>query len=82
MGGTYVLLYSGDGGQTFLAQHIADPLPDMPLMGPSVERPTGHNKIGVPWLLFSHGQKGPDCFGEGIFHHVTAVQLEWVEGRQ
>ena len=71
------ILYSPDGGKTFHKTHIADPEPDRPLMGPIVERPTGHNTVGTPWLLYSAGQKGPDCYGHGLFHRVTTVKIEW-----
>ncbi len=75
IGREYQLFYSADAGQTWSLHSVAKPLPDMPLMGPSLERPTGHNTVTVPWALFSHGPKGPDLFGEGIHHRVTAAQL-------
>lgn len=75
--GSLFVLYSDDGAQSFQRLPIAAPEPDRPLMGPSVERPTGHNRVGVPWLLYSAGEKGPDCYGHGIHHRVTAVKLVW-----
>ncbi len=69
------LLRSVDGGETFARMHVADPEPDRPLMGPNIERFTGHNRVKTPWLLYSAGVKGPDCYGHGLFHKVFAAQL-------
>jgi len=75
--GRFVVVYSADGGEHFELLPIASPEAGMPLMGPNIERPTGHNAVRVPWLLYSLGEKGPDCYGEGILHRVIAVRLEW-----
>jgi hypothetical protein len=72
-----VLLYSLDKGRTFDLLRIFPPDEKLPHTGLSIERPTGHHTITVPWLLFSTGLKGPDCYGKGIFHQVRAVRLAW-----
>jgi hypothetical protein len=72
--GDVVLLYSADRGKTFNYLEVFPPDARLPHTGLSLERPTGHNEVETPWLLFSTGEKGPDCFGKGIFHKVHAVQ--------
>jgi hypothetical protein len=72
-----VLLYSQDKGRTFKLLRIFPPDEKLPHTGLSIERPTGHHTVAVPWLLFSTGLKGPDCYGKGIFHTVRAVRLTW-----
>lgn len=71
------VLFSEDAGAGFRRLEVAEPEGSLPLMGPSVERPTGHNRVSVPWLLYSLGEKGPDCYGRGIHHTVFAAQLAW-----
>jgi hypothetical protein len=73
--GNVVLLYSRDRGRTFRCLKVFPPDARLPHTGLSLERPTGHNTVEAPWLLFSTGEKGPDCFGKGIFHKVRAVQF-------
>ncbi|MFQ5810465.1 MAG: BNR-4 repeat-containing protein [Armatimonadota bacterium] len=77
--GKAVVLCSTDGGRDFDLLLVADPDPAMPHRGTSIERPTGHNTVEVPWLLYSSGAKGPDVYGKGIFNRATAVRLEWAE---
>lgn len=57
--GDVILLYSVDRGRRF--RHLAVFPPDsrLPHTGLSLERPTRHNVVETPWLLFSTGQKGP-----------------------
>ena len=73
--GDVVLLYSADLGKSFEYVKVFPPDARLPHTGLSLERFTGHNRVETPWLLFSTGEKGPDCFGKGIFHRVHAV--EW-----
>ena len=73
--GKVILLYSSDQGRSFRCLEVFLPDARHPHTGLSLERPTGHNHIQTPWLLFSTGEKGPDCFGEGIYHKVHAVQF-------
>jgi hypothetical protein len=53
------------------------PSETLPHVGLTLERPTGHHAVDVPFGLFSTGEKGPDCFGLGIFHSVYAVELSF-----
>ena len=53
-----VLLTSRDLGETFNAYRASPEDPDTPNWNPSLERQTGHNKVGVPHLLYTHGHKG------------------------
>jgi hypothetical protein len=71
--GDVLLLHSSDRGRSFRCLEVFPPDAKLPHTGLSLERPTGHNSIGTPWLLFSTGEKGPDCFGKGIFHRVHVV---------
>jgi putative BNR repeat neuraminidase len=73
--GTVAMLYSADRGKSFQCLEVFPPDPQLPHTGLSMERPTGHGVIDTPWLLFSTGEKGPDCFGKGIFHKVHAAQF-------
>jgi hypothetical protein len=56
-----VLLTSRDGGDTFRAYRVSDPEPDAPSWLPSLERHTGHNKVPVPGLIYTHGLVGEGC---------------------
>ena len=73
--GHVAVLYSADRGRSFQCLDVFPPDPELPHTGLTMERPTGHNAVEMPWLLFSTGEKGPDCFGKGIFHAVHAVQF-------
>jgi BNR repeat-containing family member len=75
LGRDVVLVHSDDRGETFRLLHIFPPDAKLPHTGLTIERPTGHNTVNLPWLLFATGEKGPDCFGEGIYHQVRAVRL-------
>jgi len=74
--GDVALLYSADRGTHFRSLDVFPPDPQLPHTGLSLERPTGHHGFQTPWLLFSTGEKGPDCFGKGIYHKVRAVRFE------
>jgi hypothetical protein len=73
--GGVVLLYSADRGRHFRCLSVFPPDPRLPHTGLSLERPTGHHAVEEPWFLFSTGEKGPDCFGRGIYHRVHVVQV-------
>jgi len=78
--GRVVLLHSNDGGRHFRCVSVFPPDPQLPHTGLSLERRTGHHLVDAPWLLFSTGEKGPDCFGRGIYHRVHAVQFRTRSG--
>lgn len=46
-----------------------------PIMGPNLERPTGHNSVDTPWLIFYRGDRGTDCIGAGIQNDVYGFRL-------
>ena len=56
-----VLLTSRDGGDSFTVYRVSDPQSDAPSWLPSLERQTGHNKVSVPTLIYTHGLKGEGC---------------------
>ncbi len=53
-----VLFTSRDLGETFNTYRISPEEPTVPNWLPSLERHTGHNKVEVPQLLYTHGDKG------------------------
>lgn len=73
--GDVVLLSSADKGRTFHHQRVFQEDAKLPHRGPNIERPTGHHRVDVPWLLFCTGEKGPDCYGKGLFNVTRAVRL-------
>lgn len=73
--GGVAVLASSDGARTFRRLDVHPRHAKLPHTGLNFERPTGHHSVRVPWLLFSTGEKGPDCYGKGIFHEVRVVQL-------
>lgn len=75
--GAVVVLASSDGARTFTRVDVHPRHASLPHRGLSFERPTGHHSVHVPWLLFSTGEKGPDCYGKGVFHDVRVVRLDW-----
>jgi len=55
------LLYSRDGARTFEVVPVTGINPGIPNWLPSIERHTGHNRIDVPHLLYTHGVPGKGC---------------------
>jgi hypothetical protein len=53
-----VLLVSKDRGRTFQVYEISPPDPSTPNWLPNLERPTRHEPINVPSLIYTHGYKG------------------------
>ena len=75
--GDVALLDAGSQKNDFRVVRIFPQDDAFPHVGLTLERPTGHHAVDVPFGLFSTGEKGTDCFGEGIFHKVYAVQLSF-----
>jgi len=75
------VVYSTDQAESFRVLDIFPRDQTRPFVGLSIERPTGHNAVETPFLLFCTGRQGSDCFGRGIFHDVRAVQLSWKAAR-
>ena len=80
LAGNVVLLYSVDKGRTFRLLRVFPRDENLPHRGPNIERPTGHHRVDVPWLLFCTGEKGPDCFGKGLYNVTRAVRLTTTAG--
>jgi len=53
-----VWLESSDGGRSFSAKMISKPDPSRAHWLPNVERPTGHNRVGVPGVIYTAGTRG------------------------
>ena len=75
LAGSVGVLFSANRGKSFQHLHVFPRDTKLPHRGPNVERPTGHHRVDVPWLLFCTGEKGPDCYGKGLFNVTRAVQL-------
>ncbi len=75
MEGHVILLHADSQAEPFHLTPLFPPDDVLPHAGLTLERPTGHHAVEVPFALFSTGEKGPDCFGRGIFHKVVAMQL-------
>ena len=56
-----VLFVSHDLGDTFSVQKISPGEPGVSNWLPSLERQAGHNRVDVPQLLYTHGEKGEGC---------------------
>lgn len=56
-----VLLYSPDQGETFEAIQVASGDEPKGNWLPSVERPTGHNRVTIPHLVYTNGEPGETC---------------------
>lgn len=53
-----VLLESADGGRTWRPHFVSEGLDRGPNWLPNMERPTGHNRVDVPALIFTSGTRG------------------------
>ena len=54
-----VLFESNDNGRSFTSRVLTTPDPARPRWLPSLERPTGHNRVeAVPGLLYTDGGRG------------------------
>ena len=78
-----VLLTSRDFGDTFSGYKVSPEDPTVSSWLPSLERQTGHNKVDVPHLIYTHGEKGVGCSPE-VDTEIRLVSLAEVargEGR-
>lgn len=55
------LFTSRDGGETFSGYRISTDEPDVSNWLPALERHTGHNRVDVPRLVYTHGHAGEGC---------------------
>ena len=53
-----VLIQSSDKGRNFSARLVADPDPTASRWLPNLERPTGHNRVVSPGLIYTSGHPG------------------------
>lgn len=70
-----ILLYSEDRGRTFSVLPISPVDATVANWLPALEHFVGHNRVGVPWLLYTHGVPG-----EGVtppdLTEIRAVMLQ------
>lgn len=69
-----IWLESNDGGNSFSPIVITEPDPETPNWLPNIERPTGHNKVAMPSLIYTSGSKGTNN------RQVVANKVFWVDG--
>ena len=75
-GDDLVALKTGDQGASFEVCEVILRADGEPIMGPNLERPTGHNSVDEPWMILYRGDRGTDCIGAGILNDVYGLQLE------
>ncbi|MDA0745419.1 MAG: BNR-4 repeat-containing protein, partial [bacterium] len=76
-GNEVVLFTSHDSGDTFSTYAISKEDPRASNWLPSVERCTGHNRVDVPGLVYTHGEKGEGCSPD-VDTEICFVSLEQV----
>ncbi len=72
-------LESGDGGRTFTARLASTADPNRAHWLPSLERPAGHNRVGVPGLIYTGGPPGEGC-SDMLSNEVYWVGAEAAKG--
>jgi len=75
-GDDLMALKTGDKGMSFEVCAVVPRADGERIMGPNLERHTGHNSVDMPWLIFYRGDRGTDCIGAGIENDVYGFRLE------
>ncbi len=70
-----LLLTSDDHGGTFSILPVSEPDSNVSNWLVSLEHWTPHTNLGMPWLLYTHGEPGKTCTDE-IYTEVRAVRFE------
>ena len=75
------LFTSRDDGETFTGYRVSSNEPDVSNWLPSLERQTGHNRVDVPRLVYTHGHIGEGCSPDidTEIRHVSLVDIADVE---
>lgn len=68
-----LVLSSRDGGESFTARVASSASAKSPRWLPSLERPTGHNRVGTPGLMYTAG--GPGATNA----EIVANDVYWVD---
>ncbi|MBT3605623.1 MAG: hypothetical protein HN521_21380 [Candidatus Latescibacteria bacterium] len=76
-----VLLTSHDLGETFQSYLISEMNATTSNWLPSLERHAGHNAVGVPQLIYTHGHKGVGC-DPGIGTEIRHVFLNEITEKE
>ena len=69
------VLYSPDRGVNFEALQVSEPDTTASNWFPSIERSTGHNRVGIPHLVYTIGEAGETCT-DPIDTEIRFVTLE------
>lgn len=72
--GEVVVLRTRDGGKTFDSALVSSIDPDQAHWQPSLERPTGHNEVGNPGMLYTDGPPG-DGLDDALSNRVRWVRF-------
>jgi hypothetical protein len=73
-GAEVIWLASTDRGRSFQCRRLSPGRPGIPDWLPSIERPTGHNVVGVPHVEWTHGHRG-DSNAELLRNDVLFARL-------
>lgn len=65
-------LESGDDGSRFAAQLVSEPDPATPNWLPNLERPTGHNRVASPSLIYTAGTRAENN------RQIVSNRVYWV----
>ena len=76
-----VVLTSRDLGDTFSVYSVSEMDETTSNWLPSLERHAGHNKVGVPQLMYTHGDKGVGC-DPGISTEIRHVFLDEIAQKE
>lgn len=76
-----VLFTSRDLGESFSGYRISPEDPTTADWLPNLERGTGHNQVGIPHLIYTHGEKGEGC-SPNIDTEIRFVSLKAIARRE
>lgn len=76
-----MLLISRDFGETFSAYKVSPKLPGISSWLPSLERSAGHNRVDIPNLIYTHGDKGEGCSPD-VNTEIRFVSLKPIAQRE
>ena len=76
-----MLLTSRNLGESFCGYQISPEDPTTSNWLPNLERETGHNQVGVPHLIYTHGEKGEGCSPD-VDTEIRFVSLKAIVRRE
>jgi Asp-tRNA(Asn)/Glu-tRNA(Gln) amidotransferase A subunit family amidase len=76
-----ILFTSRDLGETLSTYKVSPEDPTTSDWLPSLEKATGHNKVDIPYLIYTHGEKGEGCSPD-IDTEIRFVSLKPIARRE